>query len=130
MPDMQKRLNQSKLFIAVGIGGAIGAISRYSIAQFFADINGFPFATLTVNLLGSFFLCLILFQPKVIQRLKPWMFTGLTVGLIGSFTTFSAIILELYDLWHVNMGLAVIYLSITISGGLLCCFLRYKLAQS
>ena len=43
-------------WIAIAIGGAIGAVSRYGIAQVVILINGAnaaPFATILVNVIGS-----------------------------------------------------------------------------
>ena len=42
------------VYIAVAIGGAIGAITRYSIGQFMATKMGiYPWGTVFVNIIGS-----------------------------------------------------------------------------
>ena len=43
----------------IGLAGAIGAILRTVIGQFVKDESGFPIATFTVNIIGTFILCLI-----------------------------------------------------------------------
>lgn len=45
-----------KSFLAVGIGGFLGAISRYSLSLFFPNTGGFPVTTLCINIIGCFFL--------------------------------------------------------------------------
>lgn len=72
----------------VGLGGAIGAVARYSVAKLITE-DQFPIATLLVNVVGSFILGLVLFfgadEPLV-------LFIG--VGICGAFTTFSTFSFE------------------------------------
>lgn len=119
----------SKTTLAVGLGGIIGATSRYIIAEIFPQTNNFPTATLFINLIGCFLLSYILFLPALKRMIKPSLLTGLTTGIIGSFTTFSTVMIEIYDLGQTNIILAMIYLFISIFGGLLCCYIGFKLAR-
>jgi|SRR5690625_79549 len=119
----------SKTTLAIGLGGIIGAMSRYMIAEAFPQTNDFPASTLFINLLGCFILSYILFLPLVKQIVNPALLTGLTTGVIGSFTTFSTVIIELYDLGQTNIGLTITYLLISIFGGLFCCYLGFKFAR-
>lgn len=91
-------LDLSKI-ISVGLGGFIGAVSRYwlsGLAQKLSD--RFPFGTLSVNLLGSFILGLLatLFLEKVIVSQELRLFV--LVGLLGAFTTYSTFSLETLNL--------------------------------
>ena len=45
-----------KSFLAVGIGGFLGAVSRYNLSLLFPNTGGFPVTTLCINILGCFFL--------------------------------------------------------------------------
>lgn len=79
------------LLAAIGIGGFVGAISRFLVSQqvdqwFSRD---FPYGTLTVNAFGSFLLGFLIryFGEHVILSEEIRM--GLTVGGLGAFTTFS-----------------------------------------
>ncbi|MBE7440810.1 MAG: fluoride efflux transporter CrcB [Spirochaetales bacterium] len=83
--------------LAVGGGGALGALSRFLLSTYvqrYAEM--FPLGTLTVNLLGA--LCI-----GVIAGILPprgdsvFVFFALT-GFLGSFTTFSTYSLELLRL--------------------------------
>lgn len=114
-----------KTMTTIGIGGAIGAIGRYGVSFIFTA-KDFPFATLCTNLLGCFLLSLLLNHKQIKERLAPALFTSLTTGLIGSFTTFSTFAVETIELWSNNVLLAVLYIFMSIIGGLLFCYLGYQ----
>lgn len=85
--------------MSVGLGGFLGAIGRYwlsGVAQRLSD--RFPIGTLSVNLLGSFFLGLLatLFLEKVFVSQELRLFV--LVGLLGAFTTYSTYSLETLNL--------------------------------
>ncbi|MEA3287168.1 MAG: fluoride efflux transporter CrcB [Candidatus Marinimicrobia bacterium] len=89
--------------LAVGLGGFIGAVSRYwvsGLAQRMSD--RFPFGTLSVNLFGSFLLGVLatLFLEKVIVSQEVRLFV--LVGLLGAFTTYSTFSLETLNLMRNN----------------------------
>ncbi|MBL4622980.1 MAG: fluoride efflux transporter CrcB [Immundisolibacteraceae bacterium] len=83
-------------FVAVAVGGAVGALSRYGIVLTFArlGLGNFPWATLTANISGSFLIGLVwtLLEQKSLLD-SPWR-ALLIVGLLGGFTTFSSFSLE------------------------------------
>ncbi|MDA0895965.1 MAG: fluoride efflux transporter CrcB [Proteobacteria bacterium] len=109
-------------FFVVAIGGALGALSRYSfvlIAVTLVD-NRLPWATLGVNVVGSFCIGIaaILIGDRVIEE-EIWRLL-LVVGFLGSFTTFSAFSFEtLLLLQQGNYNIAQAYAagSITLSLG-------------
>lgn len=80
----------------VAAGGAIGASLRFVIHHFLTLWlgKGFPFGTLAVNVLGSFFLGLLfsLIEHGIVADL-PWR-SLLSIGLFGAFTTFSTFSLD------------------------------------
>jgi len=120
-----------KLYFAVGIGGVIGSILRYIMSILFwtDELAGFPWATFIANITGAFLLTVIIFQPFVVTKLAPVTFVALTTGLIGSYTTFSTLILEITVLFSNNVMIAFTYLCATIIGGLLASFSGYVIAQ-
>ncbi|HEX3031670.1 MAG TPA: fluoride efflux transporter CrcB [Bacillota bacterium] len=76
------------LFVAVG--GALGAISRFSLGKLVARLlpGVFPWGTLIINVLGSFALGVLsgmAAQGQVSEDLKYF----LGIGFLGAFTTFS-----------------------------------------
>lgn len=76
------------LFVA--LGGSIGAVFRYLISLFAISLFGlaFPFGTLIVNAIGSFFMG-ILYAVGQVSHLSPEIKALIGVGLLGALTTFS-----------------------------------------
>lgn len=78
-------------FFVVGFGGFLGAIARWGLSGFVqrAAPHGFPMGTLLVNALG----CLILGAIMAAADGRAWLSEEgrlfLTIGILGSFTTFS-----------------------------------------
>jgi|SRR5699024_10112550 len=120
-------MKQGKIFLAVGIGGVFGAAGRYGISVAMTNWDVFPFATLTVNFVGCFLLSWLSNYTK--SNIHPTLFIALSTGLIGSFTTFSTFTVETVELAHTNLSLALLYIFISIFGGLLCCYLGFRIAN-
>ena len=81
--------------LAVGLGGAVGAILRWWVGVFMSHLLAPAFlGTLAVNLAGSFLvgLLVIWFQGKL--PISDVLRTGILVGLLGGFTTYSAFSME------------------------------------
>lgn len=83
-------------------GGALGALMRYIVSGTIMDKlgNGFPYGTLTVNVLGSFlmgFLAMLLVER---MGLDPLLRLGIFVGFLGAFTTFSTFSMETMNLFE------------------------------
>ncbi|HEV2488511.1 MAG TPA: fluoride efflux transporter CrcB [Candidatus Acidoferrales bacterium] len=77
------------LFLAVfGIAGTLARYGLEGAVQNRAG-SGFPYGTLSVNLLGCFFLGLIGKFALNHAAVSPDLRVGLTVGFFGAFTTFS-----------------------------------------
>ncbi len=78
-------------YLAVMLGGALGALSRFLTSAFINKIVGieFPAGTLFVNTLGSFIL--VFFTVLAIEKLAidPLWRLFFAVGFLGAFTTFS-----------------------------------------
>ncbi|MCP4686003.1 MAG: fluoride efflux transporter CrcB [bacterium] len=75
----------------IGLGGLLGAIGRYTLSEFVQRFHStsFPAGTLVVNVLGCFFLGVVmhLIQSQGLFSTHTRMF--ITVGLLGAATTFS-----------------------------------------
>ncbi|CAA6810904.1 MAG: CrcB protein [uncultured Sulfurovum sp.] len=83
------------LLLSVGIGGFMGAIFRFSISSWVgkATTTVFPWGTLSVNVLGSFFIgFLFLYFQQV--NFSPMQKSFFMIGLLGALTTFSTFSLE------------------------------------
>ena len=90
-----------KYFIAVVIGGALGAVARYlmmiGVGHWFG--HGFPFATVLINVIGAFLLGSFVQISALFWSPSPELRIFITVGVLGSFTTFSTLALDVYMLW-------------------------------
>jgi CrcB protein len=91
-----------KLLLTVAAGGAIGAIGRYMVmTQVGHWVAGqFPWATLAVNVAGSFALGALVEIMALVWSPSPEMRALLVVGVLGSFTTFSTFSMDAYYLFE------------------------------
>jgi len=79
-------------WIFIGIGGSLGAITRYAVSQLLKPYSKtFPIATFTVNMIGSFAFGIILGADLFYHKNTYLFFTG---GFLGAFTTFSTFSFE------------------------------------
>lgn len=77
-------------YLAVALGGALGAMSRYWVYNSYAHLDSrFPWATLTVNVLGSFLIGVAFILITERTDMGPAVRGLVTVGFMGAFTTFS-----------------------------------------
>jgi len=89
-----------KALLFVAIGGALGAVIRYSISSGIYNWFGrsFPYGTLVVNVIGSLAIgvlsILLVEKFNVPQEIK----LGLVVGVLGALTTFSTFSWDTVDL--------------------------------
>ena len=86
-----------KLLLLASVGGAIGSGARFLVNQAFATrgLISFPWATLTVNVVGGFLMGAVM--VLVLDRFdgSPEIRTFLATGILGGLTTFSAFTYEL-----------------------------------
>lgn len=119
------------IYVYVGIGGAIGALLRYTISLFFVinDTN-FPYSTLFVNMIGSFLLAYITYGLFEKIKVKQLIKLAITTGFFGSFTTFSALSVETLELAQEGQILhALLYVFISLFGGILATYLGYLISK-
>ena len=83
-------------FLLVALGGAIGASGRHlvGIATLRAFGPGFPWGTLTVNIVGSFLMGVLIELMALKLNVSNEMRLFLATGILGGFTTFSAFSLD------------------------------------
>lgn len=88
-------------YLLVGIGGGLGAMSRYGVGILVGrwHNSAFPLGTATVNIIGS--LMMGLFIGYLARTTPEWQSSGrlfAAVGFLGGFTTFSAFSLDVVTL--------------------------------
>ena len=108
----------------VAVAGAIGAVCRWQLGSHFPT-KGFPWTTCGINLSGTFVLAFVLSGPLV-SRLNETSLIAITVGLLGSYTTFSTFGQETFTLLRTDrVALAVAYALVSLIGGVLFAALGY-----
>ena len=99
-------------WLAVAIGGALGAMARYGISGWIFDSTShkFPYATLSVNVMGSLVMGVLFVLILEKGALPPEMRSLLMIGFLGAFTTFSPVSLDALGLWqNGHLFLALVY---------------------
>jgi CrcB protein len=123
-------------YVFVGAGGALGAMARYALQMTMQRGVSFPWGTLTANLVG----CLIMGALAQLIASSDWFNnTGIipeqhrllfAVGFCGSFTTLSAMMLELHTMLQRNELVAPFsYLVASIIGGFACFYAGFTLLR-
>jgi CrcB protein len=113
----------------IGVGGFIGSIGRYGLAQFIQNrfLAVFPYGTLTVNIIGCFMIGL-LYALSERTTLTPEWRLFLATGVCGGFTTFSAFSLETINLLRDGeLFLSALYIVFSIGAGLLATYMGFVL---
>ena len=84
------------MILAVAAGGAIGATGRFLVGRLMLKLMGpgFPWGTLSVNIIGSFLIGVVAGAVASRYSLSHAWQGFLIIGVLGGFTTFSAFSLE------------------------------------
>ncbi len=111
--------------VYIGVFGLVGVFARYFLNVFFSDFvaSPFPYATLVINVTGSFAIGVAYAFGAERTGLPAEVTTGIMVGLLGGFTTFSAFSLEMSRLIEGGQLLqASAYLGLSAVLGVLATF--------
>lgn len=117
---------------AVAGGGACGSVARHLVAGALGRAFGlgFPWGTLTVNLVGSFLMGVVVevlaLKFSAGQELRAF----LAVGVLGGFTTFSSFSLDAVVLFERGaLGHALVYVLASVLGGVFALFAALYLVR-
>jgi CrcB protein len=104
----------------VALGGACGATLRFLVGRLtdiFLASAKFPFATLSINILGCFVIGMVA-EISARGDLSSGTRLLIVTGILGGFTTFSAFGLETITLLRAgHVGLALSYIATSVIGG-------------
>ncbi len=126
-------MNMPGQLALVAAGGASGALARYGVSLWMrtADRTSFPYATLTVNVIGSLLagILLVLYTQTAPNNAGLRLFGA--VGFLGAFTTFSAFSVETMLLLEAgNWSVAGVNIALNILLCLILCGLGIALARA
>ena len=115
--------------ILIAAGGAIGSSLRYICSNIIKYIyTHFSFGTLFVNVLGSFFIGILMSYLKKNGVSENFIKYFLIIGLLGSFTTFSAFSFEIIELLNNKKFLiSIFYILISVFLCITFTYLGYNL---
>jgi fluoride exporter len=84
-------------YVAIAIGGTLGCWARFAQSNLVQLIYGreFPYATLSINFMGSFMMGFLFIETLERLTLAPEFRTGILTGFLGGYTTFSTYSMEL-----------------------------------
>lgn len=114
-----------RAWLAVAAGGLLGTELRYGLGLAFPEAaDSVPWTTLLINVAGSFVLAVLTTVWMARPQTSFWLRAGLGPGLLGSFTTFSAVIFSTDQLvragghqaWLLYLGLSLV-LGLAAAGG-------------
>lgn len=119
-----------RAFLLVGAGGALGSIARYWVWTVIAPRSeGFPWATMAVNLSGSLALGFLagVFAGRVDDTVRFLVF----FGLLGGYTTFSTFSVDTVELLRVGEIVpAISNVVISVAVGLLAAWLGILVGEA
>lgn len=118
-------------FLAVCIGGGMGAGLRYLLFLVVARVTGqsFPYGTLAANLLGCLLIGMLWQLFEMYRFTHEWRLFVFT-GLLGGFTTFSTYGRETLQLFHMGAWkTGITYVAVSNGLGLVLVFLGISLAR-
>ncbi len=113
------------LMMFIALGGAFGALMRYIVSGLVQQLTGFgfPWGTLTVNMIGCFALGFV-WNLIHNQMLPEHINVLISVGFLGALTTFSTFGLETFHLFYENKGLLALgNIAVSVVFGLLLVYL-------
>jgi len=114
--------------LLVGLGGATGSMLRFA-ASFLVRANGFPLATLLINITGSFLLGIVIACSEKTAAIYPWKYL-LAIGLCGGFTTFSTFSMESLELLKQHQYIfLIIYVLTSILFGIAAAWAGHELMK-
>lgn len=85
-----------RVYLAIAIGGILGCWARYAMTNLVQAIYGrdFPYATLSINVLGAFLMGFLFIETLERLTVPPYLRIGVLTGILGGFTTFSTYAME------------------------------------
>lgn len=104
--------------LLIAVGGVLGSTARYALALAMGEhpVDAWPWATFAVNVAGAAAIGVV--AVRLLER--PWLRPLVITGVLGGFTTFSALAVEAGSMLDAGRAtLALAYVAATLAAGLL-----------
>ena len=113
-------MHTATIYIFIALGGATGACLRYFLSQLMLQWfgKGFPFGTLFVNIVGSFFLGFLYSLLEHGQLEAALWRTTIGIGFLGALTTFSTFSVDMLMLFQQGLWFKA---ALNVTLNILCC---------
>lgn len=124
------------IWLAIALGGALGALTRYGVSQavvMFNDSNQTtaPLATVMVNVIGSGLMGVIYGYLSAGGMLSETLRVFLMIGFLGASTTFSTFSMDVMVIIDRGAILhAVLYAAVSVAGSVLIFMLAVQMMRS
>ncbi|GAB2557636.1 fluoride efflux transporter CrcB [Nocardia heshunensis] len=132
-PEQRRELSRSHgaILAVISVGGAVGALSRYGLAQLWpTPAGGLPWATFVTNVIGCFLIGVLMVAVTEIWVAHPLVRPFLGVGILGGFTTFSTYANDTRALLRPDtVATAFAYFGVTLVCALLATLLAIALTR-
>jgi fluoride exporter len=112
-------------YVAIAIGGILGCWARFTQTNLVQAVYGrdFPFATMSINVIGSFLIGFLFIETLERLTLSPALRTGILTGALGGYTTFSTFEMEILLLAEGGELLkAALYAALSVGLGFMAAF--------
>jgi CrcB protein len=110
--------------VAVALGGAAGSLARWGVDRLIErrSVAVFPWSTFTINVSGCLVIGAVVAALVDRHHTPLWLRTGLVIGLLGGYTTFSTFAQETLDLLKgdaLEVATGVAYAGASVVAGVL-----------
>jgi len=112
-------------YISIAFFGVLGCWARFGQTNLVQAVYGrdFPYATISINVMGSFLMGFLFIETLERLTLSPALRTGILTGFLGGYTTFSTFEMESVLLAEGGEAFkAVLYVVLSVGLGFIAAF--------
>ena len=118
--------------LAVAVGGALGALARYSLDRAIErrSVSLFPWSTFVINVSGCLVAGVVIATLVDRHHTPLWLRAGLVMGFVGGYTTFSTFAQETLDLVEEGrLALSIVYAAGSVGLGVAAVLVGIRLGR-